>query len=216
MNSLWRCTGGSDDAVLGVPVYGGKQRIWHKLTIRPLYKLGRRLNSAKWWVLRRFHPRHRHHIIHTGLEPGYYDEDTLILHGCFAMLERYIQWHGGDVDLQKWSEELKKEPDSNAPEGLQSRQAERQMEAVDLYRWWKVERPNDIARRDDLMMQLYGGNRIRFQPTNHPMLSQMEFTPFKPDEKAMEREFRALERKIDDDEQAMLHRLIDIRRSLWT
>jgi Mg2+ and Co2+ transporter CorA len=32
----------------------------------------------------------------------------------------------------------------------------------------------------------------------------------------MEKEFRALEKKIEEDEQKMLHRLITIRRSLWS
>jgi hypothetical protein len=217
MGKFWNVTGGSSDAVLGVPIYGRKKRVWHNFTIMPLYRIGRSIRDAKFWIFYRVHPKHRYHIINTGLEPGYYDEDTLILHGCFAMLERYIEWHGGDSDLEKFSKDLLAEPDKNAPPGLQSHQGDSQLEAVKLYRWWKVEKPADEKLRDDLMMKLYGDKkRVSFVPTDHPQLQKMEFTPFEGDEIAIEKEFRALEKKIEDDEQAMLHRLIDIRPGLWT
>lgn len=34
--------------------------------------------NAKWWLLHRFHPSHRYHIINTGLPPGWYDRDVII------------------------------------------------------------------------------------------------------------------------------------------
>lgn len=217
MEDFWYCRNSSEDSVFGVSIYGRKKKRWHDFTIMPLYRLGRKVNSAKMWLMYRFHPRHQYHIIRTGLKPGWYDEDELILHACFAMLERYIEWHGGDEDLQKFSDELMAEPDKNAPPGLQSDQAERQTEAVKLYRWWKVERPADQERRHELVMRLYGNKkRMKSEPIADGKLHKLIFEPFEGDEVELEKEFRALERKIDDDEQAMLHRLIDIRRSLWT
>ena len=117
MSYFWNCSGGSDDSVLWTNIYGRNKRWWHRFTIIPLYRIGRKWNTAKWWLLHRFHPKYRYHIINTGLKPGYYDEDQLILNACFAMLERYIEWHGGDEELQKFSDELMAEPDKNAPPG---------------------------------------------------------------------------------------------------
>lgn len=51
--------------------------------------LSHRLHTWKWWCYHRFVPRHRYNIVRTGLEPGYYDEDDLILHACFSLLERF-------------------------------------------------------------------------------------------------------------------------------
>lgn len=217
MSYFWQCSGGSSDAVFWVPIFGRNRRWWHEFTIIPLYRIGRALRSAKLWLYYRYHPRWRYHVIKTGLEPGWHDEDELILHACFAMLERYIDWHGGDEDLQKFSDELMTEPDKNAPPGLQSHQGERQTEAVKLYRWWKIERPADQKRCHELMMHLYGNKeRMKTEPVADGKLHKIIFEPFEGDEVALEKEFRALERKIADDEQSMLHRLIDIRPSLWT
>jgi hypothetical protein len=40
--------------------------------------LGWRLHDLKWWILHRFHPSHRYHIIHSGLRPGWYDRDLMM------------------------------------------------------------------------------------------------------------------------------------------
>lgn len=217
MSGFWLCSGGSSDAVLGVSIYGRDKKWWHDYTIMPLYRIGRYVNDAKWWLKYRFVKSHRYHIVYTDLEPGYHDEDERILHACFALLEEYIKWHGGDVKLEKWSKELETEPDKNAPAGLQKAQADRQLGAVDLYRWWKIERPADEKRYDDLLQILYGDKkRMRFEKVDGSDLYEIKFDPFDGDEKAMHKEFRALEKKISDDEQKMLHRLIDIRPSLWT
>lgn len=217
MSAFWNCGGGSHDSVLWMHVYGRRHgSVLHKIIVKPLHRIGRRLNKAKYWVLHRYHPKHQYNIIRTGLKPGYYDEDYLILHGCFAMLERYMQWHGGDAALEKFSAELLAKPDSNAPEGLQEGQAVRQNEAVALYRWWKIEKPADEARRDDLMMHLYGGRKLETKPTAHPDLVELVPPKFAGSDADLHKEFRALDEKIDDDEQAMLHRLINIRLSLWT
>lgn len=197
MSDFWSCSGGSNDAVLWVPIYGRKKRIWHKFTIIPLYRIGRRLSIAKYWLYYRLRPKHQHHIIRTGLEPGYYDEDVLILHGCFAMLERFVEWHEGVDVLEKFTQELGDRPDPNAPEGINSSQIWTQSEAIALYRWWKIEKPADEAARETAMTAWHEGRG-------------------KQETEARWEALQTIERKIDEDEQAMLHRLIDIRRRLWT
>lgn len=157
----------------------------------------RRYRDAKWWLFHRLIPRHRYHVVHTGLEPSYYDVDTLMLHACMALLCRYVEnEHGGAERLSEFVAELRAAPDTNAPETCEE-QAARDDEALAIYRWWKVEKPADEELNERQLTALYGW-------------------PRDPDPFCTEEEFRALETKIDDDEQGMLHRLIDIRGSLWT
>ncbi len=164
-------------------------------------RITRRLKDMKWWVQCRFHTKYRMHVINTGLEPGWHDEDQLILYACMAMLCRYIEWHGTEEDIEAFNAELR-DPgiDPNSPDELKHGQADRQEEALAIYRWWKKEKPLDEDRRTEMVMALHGN------PCKVP----------EGDRKQYHAELDALQTKIDDDEQSMLHRLIDIRRSLWT
>ena len=114
-----------------------------------------KLNRFYWSV------KHRtvdiYHKIDTGLEPAYYDIDTLLLHGCFSLLCRFVEseYKGADdlqkriVDLNIWAEEeierAKKEwTDKERLEEYikgtregHKREAEGYKEALRLYHWWK-------------------------------------------------------------------------------
>ena len=209
--------GGSSSRVLGIPVFGNRHfdRRWFKLTVLPLYRFFRSAQDAKNWVRYRTIKRHKYHLVDTRLGPGYYDQDTRMLHACFSLLGDYIEEEGGADKLAQWSQELMAEPDKNAPEGMQMGQAQRQNEALSLWRWWTVEKPADEKLRDELLHDLYGNRRLRTRPVMGGELEEILLPEFTEDERTKEKRFRALEAKIDDDEQVMLHRLIDIRGSLW-
>lgn len=155
-------------------------------------RIRRRLHDANWWVLHR--TTHRYHMLDTGLDPGWHDEDTMILHACMAMLGRYIRSHGGIDSLAKFSEELRAEHDFMAEAGSQ---ASDQDEAVAIWRWWTETRVVNEARMVVLLTLLYGNGFSM------------------PRDQDLESEFRALGDKIAADEQSMLHRLVEIRPSLW-
>lgn len=144
------------------------------------------LKNIKWWILYRIHSRYQYHIIRTGLEPNYWDEDTLILHGCMAMLERYIKSMGGKESLERFNAELRSDPENWGAENL-DRQAQRQEKALAIYRWWKYQKPRDEKELDRILI------------SEDPSDKWGEFRE-----------------KLYNDEQEMLHQLIDIRRSLWT
>jgi len=72
-----------------------------------------RIGRAKWWVLHRFHPKHRYHIVKTRLTPGYYDPDILIFESAFALLCEFVEkntkwnridWEGDDHHSAAWKE----------------------------------------------------------------------------------------------------------------
>lgn len=174
------------------------------------YRLRSWLIRTRWWnavaapfnwLGYRLLPSRQYHLVNTGLPPGYYDPDTRLLHACFAMLVYHVEQEvGGLAKLEEWTNGLRANPDPNAPEGWEDGQATRQSEAALLYRWWTIEKPADEAKCEAMLMHLYG---------RRPRI------PWTEADKAMHEEFRALEAKIASDEQSMLHRLIDIRGSLW-
>src|SRR5882724_4329476 len=196
MSYFWHCSGGSADAILWTDVYGSQKGLWYHAVIWPLYWLGRRSSNGLYWFRYRYVRRHQYNIIRTDLPPGYYDEDIRMLHACFAILESYVDWHGGDDELEKFTQELRDQPDRNAPEGMNTGQINLQTEAVALYRWWKVDRPADRARRDKIMNTWHDGRG-------------------KPGTKERWDALNEIEQRVDNDEQTMLHRLIEIRPGLW-
>jgi len=218
MAGFWNVGGGSEDAILGVKVYGNKYRDawWFGGIVMPVYRFASKIDRAYDWLRYRLVPRHQYHLVNTGLKPAYYDCDTLMLNACFALLCRYVEDEmGGEDAIRRLNQQLLLTPDHNAPEGLESGQAARQASAVDLYVWWKRTKPADEKEYDRMLAHLYGRKRsMKKQEDGTSVYSTDE--PWTDEDKAMNVKFRALEDKIDTDEQAMLHRLIDIRRSLWT
>jgi len=181
--------------MLGWRVYGGNR----PKSIKWLRCIFKKISDAKYWVLYRCVPRHQYHIVRTDLPPGYHDEDTLILHACMAMLCRYIENLGAVEEIEAFNRNLRnREKDWNALQELDSSQVDRQEEALAIYHWWKRQKPSDETRQDELTMKIYGSNKAGSNA------------------KQLKDQLLSLERKTCDDEQQMLHRLIDIRQSLWT
>jgi len=211
-------SGGSNAGIFGIGIYGGRigrKDWWRECLVKPVWRVGHAAHNAKWKVLHRLHPAHRYHMVDTGLTPAYYDVDTLMLNACFTLLCRYVEREmGGAEEIEKFNRELTQSPDPNAPDGWENGQVDRQAESVKLYRWWKTERHADQKRCDEMLTKLYG--RARETVKINGVWTSRVVTPWSEEDEALEPVFRALEKKIDDDEQQMLHRLIDIRRSLWT
>ena len=204
----------SSAEVLGYHIYGDNVPLWIKATHRLLH----RSSNGIWWLRHRFVPKHRYNLVRTGLKPGYYDQDTRMLHACFALLGDYIEEEGGEQKLRDWSAELRSRPDPNAPEGMDTAHADKQDEAVILWRWWKVEKPADEKRRDEMCHELFGGdNGFQTKPVEGcDRVVEWVQPERSPEWEEKYKVFRALDDKIDNDEQAMLHRLINIRQGLWT
>src|ERR1700733_10296632 len=47
----------------------------------------RYIKDSIWWLRYRLQKKHKYHLIDTKLEPGYYDTDSILLHGCFSAFE---------------------------------------------------------------------------------------------------------------------------------
>lgn len=183
----------------------------------PIYRTARTIHDMQDWILYRLSSKHQYHIIRPKIKPGYYEPDYMLLQGCFACLERYIEESGGVEKLTKFTEDLKKSPDANAPPELEFNQIKRQSEALALWHWWTITKPQEEDERDTLLHECYSKPLETKEVTVNGQIMYEMIPPTRtPEEEEKNTRFRALERKIDDDEQIMLHRLIDIRRSLWT
>lgn len=178
-------------------------------------KISYPLRNAKYWV------RHRtidkYHIVKTALKPGYYDVDYRMLHAVMALVCVYVEdEQGGEAELERWAKELLSNPDPNAPELTEALEAQgkKDLNVLDIYRWWKVEYPQDCKDRDDLVHRLFS-KPISFKKEENGLFT---YEPRKFTE-AEEKEYdylSKLEEKIANDEQKYLHKAIDIRGGLWT
>jgi hypothetical protein len=206
-HAFWNCRGSSFDSVFWVSIYGTEDTWWHRFLILPIYRVGRAVNTAKYWLLYRFHPGHQYHIVKPKLRPGHYDPDSMILHACFTLLGRYIEEEGG-------FEAIKNEGDTIHVFSKEQREA-----VVTLWQWWTVDKAEGERQRDAWLDALFGGKHsgLKTKPVEGTdQLHEWVGPSWDAEEKKLYERFRALEDKLEADEQTMLHRLIDIRRGLWT
>lgn len=201
---FWNVTGGSGQIMFGVPM-GYNRPSWATYTLLPLYRFLLWCQDMKRQFCYRVFREDMHHVVFTDLKPGYYDKDWVMLYANFKLLTDYVEKEcGGEAELDKWSEDLA-DPAKHGQQGnhynppdLMTAQADRQNEILDLYRWWKYTLPAERTECNRLLHSVYGND------------------PVKEGIRERRDQYNALREKIEDAEQKMLHRLIDIRKCLWT
>lgn len=177
--------------------------------------LGRRCRRIRAWFRARFVKSRRHHVVYLGTKPGWSDVVERMLRANMVLLCSYIEDECGGADkLDAFTAELRAEPDEHAPEACAS-QADNQAEATAIYRWWTEQRPAEHARNDAWMHCLYRNRSLTSTPLENG-LHRLGFTGELDVSMGTQEERWAFERALHDRDQEMLHRLIDIRRSLWT
>lgn len=60
---------------------------------RVRYGVPRFFSDLYWAIKHRIIPKHKYHIIRTGLKPGYYDPDTRILHCIFSEVYNWAEYN---------------------------------------------------------------------------------------------------------------------------
>jgi len=127
-----------------------------------------------------------------------------MLHALMSLLCQYVEKEcDGLESFQEWTDELLtlvSPENSEGEHALLRRQGLKQAEVLAIYRWWKEQRPKELAKIDELMDVLYSPD------VKHGQMQR----------EAMFEELTALEGKRDQDEEGMLIRLMKIRTSLWT
>jgi len=178
----------SSAIIFGAPVFTEKAS-WF---VRVTYGLFRRLSDAKYWLYYRFHPAHQYHMINTGLPYGFHEHNRRLLYGAIACLIEYVE-----------------ECDASGTHNPGD-------EALAILHWWHVLRPADQAQHAQWMHELYSGHELETKPIEGTNMCEIVMPEQSDEEKAKQQAMWDLEKEMRDDEQAYLHRLIDIRPSMWT
>jgi hypothetical protein len=91
-----------------------------------------------WYIKHR--TTHQYHNIKTGLKPGYYEIETMMEYGLFALLRRFVEKEYDGIkgiekriaDLEEW----KKTPEDNIGAYDYDSEIEQYKEVIRLYKWW--------------------------------------------------------------------------------
>ena len=157
------------------------------------------ISNIRHWFMYHFIPKHKYHLINTGLSKRYHELETRLLYGAFSLLIDY-------VDREKcfkvidWDEN----PDHKRVAA----------EIRYLYGWWKFVRPD---RKDPL--DKLPRDRAVFEKgeTDEHGNIEMLFPGFdEPETKKIFAESWDWEERCHKEDTDNLMRLIMIRRYLWT
>lgn len=190
--------------------------------------------SVADWVRNRL--IHRYHIVDTGLKPGYYDIDTIMLHSNFNLLKDYVEielavredcnesWQQKYIPFYRifykqrhaisgikhleWASTL---DDPTLPVYEQSvPQAISARETLILYNWWVNDRPDRVSLEPQFPVSMSGNEFDMFDMDIDRNTD--EYKKYQADLAAADvQEFDWAE---EDDQ--MLMRLVKIRKSLWS
>lgn len=157
-----------------------------------------KLRDLPWQLRWRFVPQHRYNVIYTDLPVGYHDPDTRILWGAMQCLVDHIEeGMGGAEAVERFNTELRRpSPYPEVEDGLAEVQADTQDKALALYRWWKIERPANWQRYEEMLDRLFGNGKPLPGETNEGLWDYEE--------------------QLHQADEEALVRLASLRRCLWT
>jgi hypothetical protein len=139
----------------------------------------------------------KHHLIRTGLRPGWWDTDTRMLYGMMALLVEFIE---------------KEKPEEIVEWDSASDHAHARDEFKAIYGWWK----NYPKFQNEISDLLSKWHDCKFgKDYSHDWIKKLNI----PDTKEAKRLFDNLniaEQRLEEEEQDMLMRLVKIRHFLWT
>lgn len=196
---------------------------------------------VKWWYEKTslwliYRTVDKYHVVSTGLEPGYYELDHRLLHVNFNSLKDFVEVQ--QARREYWSDDVKKTwceehmpfyemvypfrrpelgikhlewastlDDPSLPPFEQSpAQAKHARETLKLYKWWVEERPTRVP------VEICHPSADLFDIFNPSFRLTKEYKVYR---KGIERSHKQRD-KWDKEDDAMLVRLMKIRRGLWT
>jgi len=197
-----------------------------------------RYTAVKDWI--RYRTK-RYHIVDTGLKPGYYDTDMLILHANFNLLKKFVEVE--KASLYRWCHSSEEKPSTlqkltrrrrkinpldgikylewettlDAPEDpseANPSQAASAREILELYTWWEIVRP---AREELLPPEepCDGDDRrsILYRMSDH---HRQKYPDYHAAFRQWSNDHSKQEEEWNNEDTEMLIRLIKLRKSLWT
>jgi len=205
-----------------------------------VYPVTWKYKRVRDWI--RYRTYDKYHVINTGLAPSYYGVDTQMLHANFNMLKDFVEveqaicsyWWSDDSKKASWCEKhmpfyrafypfrrpdlgirhfewASKLDDPRLPPHEQSvAQAVAAREILVLYKWWTEDRPNrkeyDVPDYESQGMGILGCLDDDFDKDAPDYVAHTE---------AMHKN-STIEEDWAEEDDAMLIRLMKIRRHLWS
>lgn len=168
--------------------------------------------KATCWMLVDLFATKTGRYIRTGLSPGYYDKDELLLFSAFSLLVDFVENEvpsvytnpeakGLESSREVLSRIIKQSP-LDSPDEVAS-----WIEISDLYEWWTKVRPNRKSCYDELYSYLLDQSAKGRRNLTVDVDSNLEAI----DMKAYEQE-----RRYEEEDNQMLLRLVKIRLFMWT
>lgn len=194
-------------------ILGRRYAFDHNKIVALINTIAKNFNSTTWWIKYRVIPKHRYHVIKTGMKPGYCDVDERMLQACMSLLCDYIEKEeGGEDEVAKSIKYLEEQKalDPTYP----SSSIDSLKEALEIYHWWKRERQDWIDYNDAVRGIIYC-KPMEFKETDDPNLKKLvihtnDKAPMTADE------CWKLEENLNKKDEEMLIRLMKIRLCLWT
>ncbi|NTF17800.1 hypothetical protein G6L37_05255 [Agrobacterium rubi] len=197
---------------IGIEIHGKHEgRLWHHAIVGLPLWIGERLNAVRLWTFYRIHPKHRYNRVNLRLPARYYENDTRLLHAMFAVLCDHVE-EDGRKNIEELIVTLESEIESGdcgISEEAIIRQVAIMREKLALHDWWTIERPTIETLRRDLCRRCYDVKPYEAVPD--PENAGKVLT-----KRQLGERLRRMDDDLDERDQKMCHRLVDIRQCLWT
>jgi len=89
-----------------------------------VYTLKTWWSDTYWWFIHRLVPKHRYHVVDTGLPPGYYDPDIRLLAGIFNEVHKFVannHWDWTQTEQHRMAWQVLKAADAYGQEYMRLR-----------------------------------------------------------------------------------------------
>ena len=201
------------------------------------YPVLRTYDNVKYWF--KYRTTTKHHVVNTGLKPGWYDTDTRILNANFQMLCDYVEvecawmyyafrcekglkhptpWYKRPFTQFRSKELGIKSLELDINEGKHPPTVEGSKKILKLYKWWNEERPNrpDPWQRVNTLSEKEDWTSPFVKKQNKDGTIEFVMKEQSPQMKRAVKAASIKESQQYEEDTKMLIKLMKIRDSLWT
>lgn len=150
----------------------------------------------------------KYHVVDTGLQPGYYDKDHLMLHACFNLLKDFVEIEEANRELYGNKEELAKVPWWCSSKRYLRKHGHR-LGLVSLS-CWDNSKPEDVPN-GGWSMKVIRRQQKKYKRIRDLYLWWMKDRPIRPEAY----EYKQMDLYNKEDEKKLIE-LMKIRLTLWT
>ncbi len=201
-------------------------RYWFKNQLMPMMRA--KIHKPIEYV--RYRTYAKYHVVKTDLSPGYRDTDSRMLHAAMSLMVDFVEQELAALDLYcdknaSWFERYSARYNPrwrSAKRGLRYLNQSTEItekKLLSIYKWWTLEYPKYESMASELLESRRDSSLndldLFFTASDDTIVEQ-RYLKQQEDMKAVYQQVIALENTQQKITQVMLHKLIDIRESMWT